>query len=90
MNTNRRMEVLRALAAAGEKGLTMTEGRFNALEVSKLEGLIERKPGPTGTYEITEEGENYILLAENDERYVASRGVAIPAKTSIRKEPVAA
>jgi len=64
MNTNRRMELLEKFAEAGNKGLTMTEGQFNAVEVSKLEGLIERQAGPRGFYCITEQGTKYLALKQ--------------------------
>ena len=62
MNANRRMELLNEFAIAGAKGLTMTEGKFNAQDVNKLDGLIERQSGPTGIYSITGDGLNYLKV----------------------------
>jgi hypothetical protein len=64
MTTNRRIELLAAFEGAGARGLTMTEGRFTAQDVSNLEGLIEREPGPTGVYKITLEGQKYLAVMD--------------------------
>ena len=60
MNTNKRLDLLKQFADAGDRGLTMTEGQFNSSDVQKLEGLIDRLHGNTGVYRITEQGQKYL------------------------------
>ncbi len=72
MNTNKRVELLTAFKVARDKGLTMTEGRFTAQDVSNLEGMIERQPGPSGIYCITEDGLKYLALKQLGQELVAA------------------
>ena len=64
MTTNRRLQLLTAFAEAGDRGLTMTEGRFNCLDVASLEGLIDRLPGGGGIYTLTEQGRKYLEVVQ--------------------------
>jgi hypothetical protein len=54
MTTNRRLQLLTAFADAGDRGLTMTEGRFNCQDA------INRIPGGGGIYTLTEQGQKYL------------------------------